>query len=65
MNALLTAEMAVWAPEETPGWMAPAPEPDHALAALDREGLRLSGTVLAMALLSALAAGVISLFGTM
>lgn len=65
MNVLLTAEMAVWAPEDTLERAAPAPQPDNALAALDRQGLRLSGTVLAMAVLSALAAGVISLFGTM
>ena len=65
MNALLTAEMAVWVPDDAPSLAATAPQPEPALAALDRQGLRLSGTVLAMAVLSALAAGVISLFGTM
>jgi hypothetical protein len=65
MNALLTAEMAVWVPEDAPGLAMPSPQqPERALAALDRQGLRLSGTVLAIALLSALAAGVVSLFGT-
>lgn len=65
MNALLTAEMAVWVPEDAvdPASSSPAP----ALAAVDAaalRSLRLSGTVLAISLLSALSAGVMSMFGT-
>jgi hypothetical protein len=63
MNALLPAEMAVWAPEDTPALAASAPQPERALAALDRQGLRLSGTVLAIGLLSTVAAAVVSLYG--
>jgi hypothetical protein len=63
MNALLTAEMAVWVPEDTPVLAASAPQPERALATLDRQGLQLSGTVLAIALLSTIAAAVMSLYG--
>lgn len=57
MNALLTAEMAVWVPEDA----LMAAQPEQALAAADRQAARLGGVVLAVALLSALAATVISL----
>jgi len=57
MNALLTPEMAVWAPEDS------LPEfPEQALAAADRKAARLGGVVLAVALMSALAATVLSLY---
>ena len=64
MNALLVAEMAVWAPDDLGGTGPGAIQPEQALATLDRQGLRMSGTVLAVALLSSLAATVLSVFGT-
>ena len=65
MDALLPAEMAVWVPEDAAGPAPAAPQHERALAALDRQGLRLSGIVLAVAVLSALAAGVMSAFATL
>ncbi|WP_374566904.1 hypothetical protein [Ideonella sp.] len=62
MSAALAAEMAVWVPDDLSGPGAAPPE--QALATLDRQGLRMSGTVLAVALLSSLAATVLSVFGT-
>ncbi len=62
MNASLAAEMAVWVPDDQPG--PGAVQPEQALAALDRQSLRMSGAVLAVALLSSLAATVLSVFGT-
>ncbi|MEK8030150.1 hypothetical protein AACH06_04885 [Ideonella sp. DXS29W] len=64
MNAFVTAEMAVWVPEDLPARAAPVPSPETALAALDLQGLRLSAMVVAVAMLSAVAAGVMSAFGT-
>jgi hypothetical protein len=59
MNALLTPEMAVWAPED-----ALNGQPEHALAAADRKAARLGGIVLGVAAMSVLAAIVLSLFPT-
>ncbi|HEX5683626.1 MAG TPA: hypothetical protein VFY73_06275 [Ideonella sp.] len=64
MNASLAAEMAVWVPDDLPSPSPGADQPEQALATLDRQGLRMSGTVLAVALLSSLAATVLSVFGT-
>ena len=60
MMASLTVEMAVWVPDDAPAAVAP----EQALATLDRQGVRMSGMVLAVALLSSAAAVVLSLFGT-
>ena len=49
---LTLAEMAVWAPDEP---VAAVAEPERQLARLDRQGLWLSGTVAALALLAAAA----------
>jgi hypothetical protein len=57
MNALLTPEMAVWAPED-----ALSDPPEHALAAADHKAAKLGGIVLAVAVMSVLAATVLSLF---
>jgi hypothetical protein len=56
MNALLTPEMAVWAPDDVPD------QPEQALAAADRQAARLGGVVLGVALMSVLAATVMSMF---
>lgn len=64
MNALLTAEMAVWAPDDAVNGVAPHQATVHSEEAPRLRGLRLSGTVLAISLLSALSAGVMSMFGT-
>ena len=64
MNASLAAEMAVWVPDDLPGLEAVASQPEKALATLDRKSLRMIGAVLAVALLSSLAATVLSVFGT-
>jgi hypothetical protein len=47
---LTLAEMAVWVPDEP---VAAVAEPERQLARLDRQGLWLSGTVAALALLAA------------
>lgn len=60
MSPSLAAEMAVWVPDDAPVAVAP----EQALAMLDRQGVRMCGTVLAVALLSTAAAVVLSLFGT-
>jgi hypothetical protein len=59
MNASLTPEMAVWAPED-----AMSSQPEHALAAADRKAARLGGIVLGVAAMSVLAAIVLSIFPT-
>lgn len=64
MNASLAAEMAVWVPDDLPGLEAAAVQPEKAMATPDPQSLRMSGTVLAVALLSSLAATVLSVFGT-
>jgi hypothetical protein len=65
MNAsFAAAEMAVWVPDDLPSLEAVASQPEKALATLDRQSLHMSGTVLAIALLSSLAATVLSVFGT-
>jgi hypothetical protein len=57
MNALLTPEMAVWAPDD-----AVPDQPEQALAAADWQAARLGGVVLAVALMSVVAATVMSMF---
>ena len=65
MNAsFAAAEMAVWVPDDLPGLEAAASQPEKALATLDRQSLHMSGTVLTVAMLSSLAATVLSVFGT-
>lgn len=64
MRAQLTAEMAVWVPEDAAIGAVPPQAPVHPDEATSLRSLQLCGTVLAISLLSALSAGVMSMFGT-